>query len=103
MQQTRYVEPMLFYCWASVAYNGPTLKRHWLNVSCLLGHNIKITTHDIFCFFPSKQDTLAQCCLNVGPLSATLPQHSNKQTPVYWVLFSKIFEMTYNVGCNYIL
>ena len=78
LQQIRYVEPMLFYCWASVADNRPTLKQHWLNVSCLLGHNIKIITHDIFCFFPSKQDTLTQCCLNVGPLSATLAQHSNK-------------------------
>ena len=66
LQQTRYVEPMLFYCWAGVADNGPTLKQHWLNVSCLLGHNI------------DTQDTLTQCCLNVGPLYATLAQHSNK-------------------------
>ena len=86
-QQTRYVEPMLFYCWASVADNGPTLKRHWLNVSCLLGHNI-IT------FLPGKQDTLTQCFLNVGPLSATLAQHSNNfgsTAFVYWVLFFKVF------------
>ena len=55
LQQTRYVEPMSFYCWASVADNGPTLKQHWLNVSCLLGHNINIITHDIFCFFPADK------------------------------------------------
>ena len=82
-QQTRYVEPMLFYCWASVADNGPTLKRHWLK----LGHNI-ITV------LPSKQDTLTQCFLDVGPLSATLAQHSNnfRSTAfVCWVLFSKVF------------
>ena len=24
LQQIRYVGPMLFYCWASVADNGPT-------------------------------------------------------------------------------
>ena len=28
---------MLFYCWADVEDVGPTLKEHWLNVSCLLG------------------------------------------------------------------
>ena len=98
-QQTRYVESMLFYCWASVADNGPTLKQHWLKVLCLFGHNINIITHDIFFFF-SKQDTLTQCCLNVGSLSATLAQHSNNfwsTALVYWVLFSKVFEITHNV------
>ena len=28
---------MLFYCWADVKDDGPTLKQHWVNVSCLLG------------------------------------------------------------------
>ena len=28
---------MLFYCWAYVENDGPTLKQHWVNVSCLLG------------------------------------------------------------------
>ena len=35
---------MLFQCWASVEDGGPTLKRHWVNVLCLLGYclaNIK--------------------------------------------------------------
>ena len=36
-QQTRDVEPMLFYCWASVRDAGLTLKQHWFDVSCLLG------------------------------------------------------------------
>ena len=29
--------PVFFFCWATVADGGPTLKQHWLNVSCLLG------------------------------------------------------------------
>ena len=35
-QQTRDAKPVLFECWATVADGGPTLKQHWLNVSCLL-------------------------------------------------------------------
>ena len=31
------VDPMLIYCWASVAEGGPTLNRHSVNRSCLLG------------------------------------------------------------------
>ena len=37
--QRRYVEPMLFYCCASVADDGSTLKRYWLNASYFLGHD----------------------------------------------------------------
>ena len=29
---------MLFYCWATVPDVGPTLKQHWVSVSCLMGH-----------------------------------------------------------------
>ena len=29
---TRDAEPMLVYCWASVADSGPALNQHWLNV-----------------------------------------------------------------------
>ena len=36
-QQTRGIEPILFYCWASVVDGGPTVKQHRLNASCLLG------------------------------------------------------------------
>ena len=36
-QQTRHVDPMFFYCWADVADGEPTLKQHWINVSCLMG------------------------------------------------------------------
>ena len=34
---TRYVKPMPIKCWAAVSDVGPTLNRHWFNVSCLLG------------------------------------------------------------------
>ena len=36
-RHTRGIHPMLFQCWASVEDGGPTLKRHWINASCLLG------------------------------------------------------------------
>ena len=34
-QQTRYVDPMLDQCWASVYDGGPALVQHWVDVSCL--------------------------------------------------------------------
>ena len=39
-QQTRDYEPVLFYCWSTVCDAGPTLKQHWLNISCLLVWNM---------------------------------------------------------------
>ena len=36
-QQARYIETMLFQCWASIEDVGPTLKQHCFSVSCLLG------------------------------------------------------------------
>ena len=38
-QQTRKVHPMLVQCWASVVDGGPTLNRHWVNVSSSLASN----------------------------------------------------------------
>ena len=32
-------EPMLIYCWASVADAGPTVNQHWLNIPCLLWYH----------------------------------------------------------------
>ena len=32
---TRDVHPVLAQCWASVEDGGPSLSRHWVNVSCL--------------------------------------------------------------------
>ena len=31
-QQARGVEPVLVWCWASVADGGPALDQHWVNV-----------------------------------------------------------------------
>ena len=33
---------MLFYCWASVGDDGPTLKQHWLNISRLLVDDVTV-------------------------------------------------------------
>ena len=41
-QQKRYIDSMLFQCWTSVADGGPTLKRHWVNISCLLGCRVHL-------------------------------------------------------------
>ena len=38
--QTRDVEPVLVWCWASVVDGGPIINQHWLNVSCLLGFHL---------------------------------------------------------------
>ena len=34
--KTQDIDPILFLCWADVEYSGPTSKKHWGNVSCLL-------------------------------------------------------------------
>ena len=36
-QKTRDIHPLRFQCWASVEGGGPTLKKQWVNVLCLLG------------------------------------------------------------------
>ena len=36
-RQTRNVDPMLIYCWASIADDGSILNLHWVEKSCLLG------------------------------------------------------------------
>ena len=36
-QQTRYIYPMFDQCWANVIDGGPTLVKHQVDVSCLLG------------------------------------------------------------------
>ena len=35
-QQTRDIRRTLLQCWANVCGAGPTLKQHWVNISCLL-------------------------------------------------------------------
>ena len=41
---------MLCYCWTDVQDGGPTLKQHWINVSCFLGTGFLSTSqHIIVC------------------------------------------------------
>ena len=40
-----YAEPMLVYCWASVANGEPILNQHWLNVS----HFLEVFPPDVHC------------------------------------------------------
>ena len=39
-QQTRYIHQMFDQCWSTVYDVGPTLVKHWIYVSCLLGRGI---------------------------------------------------------------
>ena len=41
-QQTRNIEPMLVYRWATVCDVGLTLSQHWVNVSCLPGSHAQL-------------------------------------------------------------
>ena len=46
-QQTRDVDPMLNWCWASVVDGGATSTQHWVNVSCLLGSHTAATYYTV--------------------------------------------------------
>ena len=47
MCATRYTDPLLVQCWASVADDGPTLNQHWAGVSCLRAcHTLAISLND---------------------------------------------------------
>ena len=71
-QQTRHVQPMLFYCWANVEDGGPTLKQHWFNISLsyLLGlvwslfHGVVRSSND-----PIMPICQCHCLFNVRPAS----------------------------------
>ena len=57
-QQKRYIDPMLVYCWASVANSGPKLKKkHWVNVLCYLGL-LSISTLHFILPYKCLQSTL---------------------------------------------
>ena len=49
-QQLRYIGPMFFYCWASVADYGQTLKQHWDDILCLLGYCSSGNVRDVLIF-----------------------------------------------------
>ena len=48
-QQTRGIEPVLVWCWASIADGRPASDQNWVNVSCLLG---VLTSHIVFRTLP---------------------------------------------------
>ena len=76
-----YYDPMLFECWPAVSDIGPSLKQHWVNVSCLLrsapGINSRPNTATLTKCWASVVDgvpavkqrlqgkTLNQCLFNV--------------------------------------
>ena len=78
--QSRVIFTMLLCCWSTVCSFGSTWKQHWVNVLCLLS----CLSIDIL----SKQDTLTQCCIDVGPLSMTMVQHQSSLVsyPIFLVL-----------------
>ena len=40
--QTRHIYPMFDQFWASVVDSGPTLVKHWIDASCLLGGGLEL-------------------------------------------------------------
>ena len=40
-QQKRHIYPMFDHCWPTVYDVGPTVVKHWIDVSCLLGGVIR--------------------------------------------------------------
>ena len=64
-QQTRHVKPMPILGWPAVSDVGPTIIRHWFNVSCLLGD--AQLTQDI-------DPIIASCWSNVCNAGPVLPQ-----------------------------
>ena len=54
-QQTRYTEPMLVKCWATVYDVGPALSQRLLNVSCLSFNPLTLTTLKYFCINHENQ------------------------------------------------
>ena len=49
-QQTRYVYTMLIQYWTTAFNVGPTLNRHWVNISCLLWNKLEAWSV-LFIFF----------------------------------------------------
>ena len=61
-QQTRGVDPMLFYCWTDVEDVGSTIKQHRVNGSCLLWCQVVMQTVTTRC----------RCCLPAFPEASTI-------------------------------
>ena len=49
-QQTRDIEPMLGYCWISVADDGQLATEQWINARRSLGRGIQEYQKNGFCF-----------------------------------------------------
>ena len=67
-----------FQCWASVADGGPTLKKHWVDVSCLLGSTSR-SQKAANAYFSSKQYSLLTS-------ACTYFQVSSYGVMAYWLL-----------------
>ena len=46
-QPTRDLTTMLLYGWASAPGGGPTLNRHWIDTTCLLGYHSTQRRHKV--------------------------------------------------------
>ena len=85
-QKIQHVKTMFIQCWANVVEGGPTLNKHWIDVSCLHGlsssHGIIPLSLWLSCLRKERQsnkhDTFIQCLFNVSPPYKTLAQHKKK-------------------------
>ena len=86
-QETRDVYPMLVQCWNDVVDGGPTLNRHWVRVSCLLGrcprrfsiagerartHGVILPTQILFNIGPASQPVTGLMPVNHYDAAPTL-------------------------------
>ena len=84
--QTRDVEPMLGWCWPSVADAGPTSTQHWLNASCRMTLHLGEATRTKAdtCHNPEAEDitNLPRCSTSKRRQS---PPNSQPKYPANWL------------------
>ena len=100
-QQTRDVEPMLFWYWADVEDGGPTSKQHWFNVLCLLAAGLILYTMELVTgFSPGMFERGVQKGWRVwGPPPS---QEKKIQNFKFWCLKWPIWnEMTIKYGISF--
>ena len=93
LQKTRHVKPMPIQCWTDVSDVGPTLNRHWFNVSCfvcsvypqnslsILGKGVGWVSRHI-CLTSSKS-LVVQTCNVVQSQKAVTADLKSKQLPPF--------------------
>ena len=111
--QTRDIELMLAYCWASVSDAGPTITRHWFNVSFLMAYCLLISGWSWLITDLQESETLGLVSRTVQitlddpphPTALTLPKgfkhkhkHTAQQTPDVEAVLVRFWPIVYDAG-----